>query len=448
MAEYSGKFRLYKLGDFKKLPAMRWSIKPIVPRYGITLIFGEAKIGKKTFLGLSMACAIATGTAWCGFATTKGKVLYIGCEGFLGLLRRQAAWEKMHGVEAGDDLQLLRVPINFHEDAEVTQALTALKAQGFEPDFIVIDTLARSMSGGKENVTEDMTKVFEQMDHFRAELLRQQIQEFWSDAGMIIIHHADKKGLDYRGSSIIKGFVDAMIMVTTDGLEITLSSKGYKDAADFETFTVRCESISVDTEEGPEGVLAVKERVVSSLQTGKPPTKEEQDLSRMESALVCIGNKATYTQWFEEVHKWTTTKGKDGKAREGWSDSTFQRKLRKLKEQGRVTGGENQGDCYSMLFTERAQRARKGVQPDKPGGASEERAASQKTTVNNHSHSHLLKRDDCDDCGFGTARAQSNDSHQETDCGSPESGNCPDPAVVMTDLEKEIWQSMAKSKPH
>jgi hypothetical protein len=124
--QYSGKFRLYKLSDFEKLPAMRWFIKSVVPRNGITLLFGEAKIGKKTFLGISKACAIATGTDWCGFSTTKGRVLYIVGEEFFGVLRRVAAWEKLHGVETSDNLRLLRVPINFFNDAEVENALAAL----------------------------------------------------------------------------------------------------------------------------------------------------------------------------------------------------------------------------------------------------------------------------------------------------------------------------------
>src|SRR5262249_22835595 len=133
--QYSGKFRLYRLSDFKPLPAMRWFIKPIVPRYGVTLLFGEPKTGKKTFVGLSMACAIAAGIAWCGFPTIKGKVLYICGEGFFGVLRRVKAWEKLHGVETGDNLRLLRVPINFFEKADFENALMALKVQGFEPDF-------------------------------------------------------------------------------------------------------------------------------------------------------------------------------------------------------------------------------------------------------------------------------------------------------------------------
>lgn len=63
MTSYSGKFRLFQLSDFPKLPAMRWFIQNLVPRYGITLLYGEPKeAGKKTFAGISMACAIATAT--------------------------------------------------------------------------------------------------------------------------------------------------------------------------------------------------------------------------------------------------------------------------------------------------------------------------------------------------------------------------------------------------
>jgi putative DNA primase/helicase len=151
MAEYSGNFRLYKLSDFRPLPAMRWFIKGLIPRHGVALLYGEGKVAKKTFLGLSMAYAIAVGLLeWCGHPVTKGKVLLIVGEGFNGVLRRLTALEKLYGVEVGDNLRLLPMPVNFYDKDKVDEALLAFKAQGFEPDFVMIDTLARSMSGGKE----------------------------------------------------------------------------------------------------------------------------------------------------------------------------------------------------------------------------------------------------------------------------------------------------------
>ena len=85
MAEYSGKFRLYKLSDFKKLPAMRWVVKSLIVKDGINVLFGEAKVGKKSFTGISMACAVATGEWWArAFATEQMPVLYVAAEDFTG----------------------------------------------------------------------------------------------------------------------------------------------------------------------------------------------------------------------------------------------------------------------------------------------------------------------------------------------------------------------------
>jgi hypothetical protein len=251
MADDHGKFQLWKLSDWAVLPGMRWMVESIIPQQGTTLLYGQAKIGKKSYVGISMACAVAAGKWWCGFRTQKAKVLYVAGEGFFGLLRRQKAWEKLHGP-VGDDLRFLRLPINYYNPADVKQALDALKAQGFVPDFIIIDTLARSMSGGNENDTKDMNRVFEQLELFRRAL---------SEASILLIHHTNREG-EYRGSSVSPGAVDGIIESKSnfDDPVIKLTCKGFKDAAEFPTLAVRCESVVVNTEEGPQTVLAVKDR--------------------------------------------------------------------------------------------------------------------------------------------------------------------------------------------
>lgn len=98
-ADYTGKFRLYRKSDWAKLPAMRWLIKDLVPLHGTTLLFGQPKIGKKSFIGISQACAAATGKDWCGHATRKTKVLYVVGEGFYGILRRQSAEGRTSGTQ-------------------------------------------------------------------------------------------------------------------------------------------------------------------------------------------------------------------------------------------------------------------------------------------------------------------------------------------------------------
>jgi hypothetical protein len=250
-----------------------------------------------------------------GEATEQMPVLYVAAEDFPGLLRRQAAWEKLNGATCSDNLQFVKVPINLFNEDDVKEALAALKAQGFKPGFVVIDTLQRSMSGGSENDTEDMSRVFE-----LAELLRSEL----SGATILIIHHTTKDGLNYRGSSVISGSADGLIQAVSKDLMITLSCHGFKDAAPFEEFSVRLE-------------LAVTELTTGSA-TQKQSTKDERDADTMTLCLRMppLNNKATYTQWRERVRDFTSKKevvgGKVKVVKEGWSQNTFDSKLKLVKK--------------------------------------------------------------------------------------------------------------------
>jgi hypothetical protein len=284
---YSGKFRLFRKDDWTKLPAMRWQIQDLVPLHGVTLLFGPAKIGKKSFISISMAGAVAAEKDWCGYTARKGKVLYVVPEDFYGILRRQEAWEITHGCKAGENLRYLRVPVNFSDKDDVKAALDALEAQGFVPDFIVIDTLARSMSGAEENVAKDMSRVFELLEAFRAAL---------NDATILVVHHTTKDGLNYRGSSVIKGAVDALIesKAIDKGPVIALTSAGFKNVADFETFQVRCEAVMVDTDEGQQQVLAIKESIAGAAANTQPLSN---GAAKLLSLLAKLPNGAAFAEW-------------------------------------------------------------------------------------------------------------------------------------------------------
>src|SRR5262249_40381409 len=93
--------------------------KDLVVLGGVNLLFGAPKNGK-SFIAISIACAVQAGVSWCGFLTRKLNVLYVGAEGFYGLLRREAAWSKLHGVAV--EIHYFRTPINFFELVSVTAA--------------------------------------------------------------------------------------------------------------------------------------------------------------------------------------------------------------------------------------------------------------------------------------------------------------------------------------
>ena len=321
-------FRLWKRSDFPKLPAMRWAVKDLVVLGGITLLFGAPKNGK-SLVAVSIACAVTAGVPWCGFPTRRLKVLYVGAEGFYGLLRREAAWSKVHGV--GVDLQYFRRPINFFDIISVTVALDALKRQGFVPDLIIIDTLARSMVGGDESATEDMSKVFDLIDKFRSEL---------NEPTFILVHHGRKDGFTYRGSSVIAANVDGAIEVSKDGLTLTLSCPlGMKDAAEFSTFKVRLEPMPVETEDGAESVPVVKDRLDWLDMT-------VQELGRNEelafNVLAAVPAGLTWSSWFEAT-KAAAHGGKLG-------SSNFSDIVKRLFKAVRVDGGGKRGAVYQVVF--------------------------------------------------------------------------------------------------
>lgn len=212
----------------------------------------------------------------------------------------------------------------------VKAALAALKGQDFVPDLIIIDTLARSMVGGNESATEDMSKVFDLIDMFRREL---------KEPTFIVVHHGTKDGLTYRGSSVIAANVDGAIEVSKEGLILTLSCPlGMKDAAEFATFKVRLEQIPVETEDGFESVPVVKDRLDWLDMTFEQLGRNEELAF---SVLTTVPAGLTWSDWF----KATKTAAHGGKL----GSSNFRDIVRRLFKAGRIKGGGKRGAVFQVV---------------------------------------------------------------------------------------------------
>jgi AAA domain-containing protein len=336
-------FRLWRRSDFPKLPAMRWAVKDLVVLGGVTLLFGAPKNGK-SLVAVSIACAVTAGVPWCGFPTRKLKVLYVGAEGFFGLLRREAAWSKVHGVAI--ELQYFRTPINFFDIASVTDAPTALKQQGFVPDLIIIDTLARSMVGGDESATKDMSKVFDLIDRFRREL---------REPTFVLVHHGTKDGLTYRGSSVIAANIDGAIEVSKEGLTLKLSCPlGMKDAAEFATFKVRLEQMPVETEDGAELVPVVKDRLDWLDMTSEELGRNEELAFNV---LAAASAGLTWSDWFK-----ATKAAHGGKL----GSSNFSDITKRLLKAGRVKGGGGKRGAVFQVVSGQAASPSTNAPPNTP----------------------------------------------------------------------------------
>jgi hypothetical protein len=156
----------------------------------------------KTFMAIDWACCLATETAWLGRdVPRRGKVLYIAAEGGAGLKRRVRGWEQHHGVKVDDEhLVILPKAVQFGNPEAVRQLIGLVHK--LKIDFVIIDTLARSINGLSENDTQDMGIYIDAMYE-----LRDACEENGTTA--LTLHHKGKdRSKGARGSSRLISDVD------------------------------------------------------------------------------------------------------------------------------------------------------------------------------------------------------------------------------------------------
>jgi len=184
--------------------------KGIINRKQLCVIYGPAGDGK-TFFTADLAGHIAAGISWRGRRVRQGLVVYIAAEAGTSILRRFFAWRDHHLSEAREGRTPLAIItrgvnlLNMVNVEELLGELRAIAAEGELPLALVIfDTLSRSIPGGDENRSEDMTRVIEAADLIRDEL----------GAATAIVHHSGKdKDKGARGHSSLFAAADTVISV-------------------------------------------------------------------------------------------------------------------------------------------------------------------------------------------------------------------------------------------
>jgi hypothetical protein len=78
----------------------RWIVEGLIQTASSALLFGPSN-SFKSFLGVDIACSVATGTSWHGCDVLAGPVLYVATEGARGVgARRVPGWMDAHGILA------------------------------------------------------------------------------------------------------------------------------------------------------------------------------------------------------------------------------------------------------------------------------------------------------------------------------------------------------------
>lgn len=191
----------------KNLSAPNYLVDELIELDTIGGLIGPSSVGK-SFVAISMAAAVASGTDFADKAVQQGKVLYLAGEGLNGISRRFAGWMQHTGIQ---------IPPASLYVSQKTVSMDALGAstvlaevESADPDInlVIIDTLARHMVGD-ENSNRDMTEFISVIDKIRDEY----------NCAVLIVHHtghSSERSHRARGASAFYAALDFELLLTGD----------------------------------------------------------------------------------------------------------------------------------------------------------------------------------------------------------------------------------------
>lgn len=222
-----GKFRILKISDLRAIPRPKWLIRQILVENSFAAIYGPPK-SLKSFMVLDFAMHLATGLMYRGTPIQLRNVLYVAAEGSAALGKRVDAWLEEHNIaDEPETFRVVPMVVNLSKESEARALIADVVEEqlrdGFNPDLVVVDTLARCSAGADENSAKEMGVVIDNGSMIQREL----------GTALLVVHHSGKnaeKGL--RGSSALFGAVDTLLQVIREGRDISLLVESHKDAED------------------------------------------------------------------------------------------------------------------------------------------------------------------------------------------------------------------------
>jgi hypothetical protein len=336
------RFKLLTIFEVLSMPPPAWLVRDFVEQESYAVLFGPSGSGK-SFVALDMALSIATGVPWAGHEVTRGPTVYVASEGQRGLVLRVQAWSQERGVEWGDlnDFRPMADSPQLRDPADVDALIASLAKLDPPPVLVVIDTLASSNVGGKENDSADVGLVNAAVGRIQRE----------TGATVLLVHHTGKKDqAKERGSTALRGAADTMLQVTRRGHVVTVKSDKQRNSDDPPEASFGLRIVSFETAAGGEWRTSC---VLVPRGAPEVPQLSKNDRRLLRALGKHPGGIARATDWQE-----TTT---------GMSDGTFHNRRRYLVDQGLIeklpTGGYR-------LSSKGATFLKPGIAPLFDGGAS------------------------------------------------------------------------------
>lgn len=203
---HGGKAQIFRLTEMLTWPPPEWLIEGLIPKGAMSGIYGQPGTGK-SLLALDWALCVATGQPWLGRPSAKGYVLYVAAEGHSGQAKRSQAWLAHHGLDARQvgDFGLVKERIVMADASTDYDILFERLRDELErdPDFVIIDTLARTIDGD-ENESTAMANFLNGAERW--------INDY--GATVLVVHHGNAAGTRERGHTSFKGALGALLKLS------------------------------------------------------------------------------------------------------------------------------------------------------------------------------------------------------------------------------------------
>jgi len=173
-------------------PPVPWLAPPILPRAALTVLYAPGGDGK-SLLAMALTAAVAHGGSLAGIDCQHGVSIYVDAENGEYEIHR-----RVHTL----DLPPSGVRVAEANGLDLRRHFNDVHALAMEtkPDLLVLDSLRSLTPGLDENDTKQTSMVLDPLRRLAHD----------SGTAVLLIHHSNKAGREFRGASSIRDSVDVL----------------------------------------------------------------------------------------------------------------------------------------------------------------------------------------------------------------------------------------------
>jgi hypothetical protein len=277
------RFRLIPFDKLQPSPAPAYLIKGLIPRIGLTVVWGPPKCGKSFWMTDALLHA-ALGWPYRGRKVIQGPVVYCAFEGQDGYGKRAEAFRQRHLAESADPVPFYLVATSMSLVKDHLELIKAIEMQlgDVKPVAVALDTLNRSLTGS-ESDDKDMSAYIAAGEKIRETF----------DCAVPIVHHCGIDGSRPRGHSSLTGAVVAQIAVKRDAASnVATTVEFMKDGPEGETTLSKLDPVEVGVDEDGDAISSCVVTPVEGDASRPAPDRKLSDRNRLALRALanCTGN--------------------------------------------------------------------------------------------------------------------------------------------------------------